>query len=236
MSGHPLVPQQLALRVGLRDGITFDNFLPDGNEPLLHQLREGQEPFIYLWGGPGSGKSHLLHALCQAANQNGITAVHLGLSEHRLLDVAMLDGLEHYAVVTIDDIDAIGGEQQWEEALFHLYNRIRDSGTRLVVTATNPPGSAGFHLPDLISRLGGGPVYQLHPLDDNGKTAALQLRARRRGMELPDDVAAYLLKHSTRDLRGLFALLDEFDQATLTAKRRLTLPFVRELLRQTTPP
>ena len=224
-------PQQLALRVGLRDGITFDNFLAEGNEALLHQLREGSEPFVYLWGQAGSGKSHLLHALSHAANECGATAVHLGLLEYRTLDVAMLDGLEHYAVVTIDDIDAIAGERQWEEALFHLYNRSRDSGARLVVSATNSPANAGFHLPDLISRLGWGPVYQLHPLDDKGKAAALQLRARRRGMQLPDDVAAYLLKHSVRDLPGLFALLDELDQATLSAKRRLTIPFVRELLR-----
>lgn len=227
----PSTPQQLALRIGLRDGITFDNFLAEGNEALLHQLREGSEPFIYLWGQAGSGKSHLLHALCHAANEHGVTAVYLGLSEHRALDVAMLDGLENYALVTMDDIDSVASEDQWEVALFHLYNRIRDSGARLVVSATNPPANAGFHLRDLVSRLGWGPVYQLHPLDDNGKAAALQLRARRRGMELPDDVVSYLLKHSTRDLPGLFALLDELDQATLTAKRRLTIPFVRELLR-----
>jgi DnaA family protein len=226
-----MAPQQLALRVGLRDGITFDNFLAEGNEALLHQLREGSEPFIYLWGQTGCGKSHLLHALSHAANESGVTAVYLGLLEYRVLDVAMLDGLEQYAVVTIDDINAIAGERQWEEALFHLYNRIRDSGARLVVSASNSPANAGFYLPDLISRLGWGPVYQLRPLDDSGKAAALQLRARRRGMQLPDDVAAYLLKHSARDLPGLFALLDALDQATLTAKRRLTLPFVRELLR-----
>lgn len=231
MSSPPKTPQQLALRVGLRDGITFDNFLPDGNEPLLHQLRDGSEPFIYLWGGQGSGRSHLLHALCHAANERGLSAVHLGLMDYRLLDVAMLDGLEHFAVVTIDDIDAIAGEQPWEEALFHLYNRIRDSAARLVVSAAGSPATAGFHLADLVSRLGWGPVYQVQPLDDNGKAAALQLRARRRGMQLPDDVAAYLLKHSARDLSHLFALLDVLDQATLTAKRRLTVPFVRELLR-----
>ncbi|HEY0719751.1 MAG TPA: DnaA regulatory inactivator Hda [Gammaproteobacteria bacterium] len=229
-------PQQLALRVGLRDGITFDNFLPAGNEALLHQLIDGDEPFIYLWGQTGSGKSHLLHALCQAANEKGVTAVHLGLAEYRLLDVAIFDGIEQFAVVTIDDVDAIGGVRQWEEALFHLYNRCRDSGARLVVSATNSPANAGFQLPDLISRLGWGPVYQLQALNDNGKAAALQLRARRRGMELPDDVATYLLKHSTRDLPGLFTLLDELDQASLTAKRRLTVPFVRELLRRTSTP
>ena len=227
-----MAPQQLALRIGLRDGITFDNFLADGNEALLHQLREGSEPVLYLWGPAGSGKSHLLHALSHAANESGVSAVHLGLSDYRMLDVAMLDGLEHSAVVTIDDIDAVAGERQWEEALFHLYNRIRDSGARLVVAASNPPANAGFLLPDLISRLGWGPVYQLHALDDSGKAAALQLRARRRGMLLPDDVAAYLLKHAARDLPALFALLDELDRATLTAKRRLTIPFVRELLRQ----
>lgn len=235
MSSHSIVPQQLALRIGLRDGITFDNFMPADNAPLLHQLRQGSEPFIYLWGANGSGKSHLLHALCHAANENGVTAAYLSLRDYPALDAVMLDGLEQYAVVTLDDLDAIAGITVWEEALFHLYNRIRDSGGRLVVTATATPVNAGFHLPDLISRLGWGPVYQVHSLDDAGKGAALQLRARRRGMELPDEVAAYLLKHSARDLPGLFMLLDDLDQATLTAKRRLTIPFVRELLQQRNP-
>lgn len=225
-------PQQLALRVGLRDGITFDNFLPDKNEALLHQLRSGSEPFLYLWGAAGSGKSHLLHALCHAANERGVSSIYFSLQEYRAFDVALLDGLEQYSLVAIDDIDRIAGEGPWEEALFHLYNRIRDSNVRLVVTAASAPANAGFHLPDLVSRLGWGPVYQLHQLDDNGKGAALQLRARRRGMALPDDVAAYLLKHAARDLPRLFALLDELDHASLTAKRKLTIPFVRELLQQ----
>lgn len=230
MSSHSRPPQQLTLRVGLRDGITFDNFLVGANGALLQQLREGSEPFLYLWGGAGSGRSHLLQALCHLADERGESAAYLAMTEYQGLDVAVLDGLEQYAVVAIDDIDVVAGEGRWEEALFHLYNRVRDGGGRLVVAAAAPATAAGFRLPDLISRLGWGPVYQLQPLDDDGKAAALQLRARRRGMELADDVAAYLLKHAARDLPALFALLDELDRASLSAKRRLTIPFVRELL------
>jgi DnaA family protein len=230
VSAKSAVPEQLALRIGLRDGVTFENFFPSGNEALLHQLQSGDEPFIYLWGSSGSGRSHLLQALCHAFDEAGKTAAYLSMREYQILDVAMFEGLEQYALVTIDDIDAVAGIPEWEEALFHLYNRVRDGGGRLAVSANASPPIAGFKLPDLVSRLGWGPVYQVRPLDDSGKAAALQLRSRRRGMELPDDVAAYLLKHAARDLPALFALLDELDRASLRAKRRLTIPFVRELL------
>lgn len=224
------IPEQLALRIGLREGINFDNFLSSGNEAVLHQLKEGDEPFVYLWGSMGSGRSHLLQALCHQSDQAGNSVVYFSLLDYQALDVAMVEGMEHYALVAIDDIDTIAGDPAWEEALFHLYNRVRDAGSRMVAAASAPPSAAGFHLPDLISRLSWGPVYQLQGLDDNGKAAALQLRSRRRGMELSDEVAAYLLKHASRDMTSLFALLDDLDRASLRAKRRLTIPFVRELL------
>jgi len=223
-------PEQLALRVGLREGVTFENFLELGNEAVIHQLRSGDEPFVYLWGGHGSGRSHLLQALCHESDSEGEPAVYLSLSDHQQLDAEVLEGLEQFSLIVIDDIDAVAGEMRWEEALFHLYNRIREEGRRLVVAASSTPTAAGFLLPDLVSRLGWGPVYQVQSLDDSGKAAALQLRSRRRGMALPDDVAAYLLKQAPRDPVLLFRLLDELDRASLSAKRRLTIPFVRELL------
>jgi len=142
----------------------------------------------------------------------------------------MLEGLEQQAVVTVDDVHAIAGQAAWEEALFHLFNRLREAGNRLVVSARGAPAALNLQLPDLVSRLGWGPVFQLQPLDDDGKRAALQLRARQRGMELPDEVAWYLLRRSPRDMDSLFELLQRLDVASLAAQRRLTIPFVRGLI------
>jgi DnaA family protein len=142
----------------------------------------------------------------------------------------LLEGLEQQALIAIDDVQAIAGMPQWEEALFHLYNRVRDYGHRLVVSATVAPAGLTLTLPDLISRLGWGPVFQLATLSDADKRAALQMRARRRGLELGNEVAEYLLRRCPRDMDSLFSLLNQLDRASLVAQRRLTIPFVRELL------
>ena len=223
---HP----QLPLGISLRDTATFENYYPVGNELVLQALQQGNDKMLYLWGPAGCGKSHLLQALCHAAAAKGQSPVYLPLQELRTLSPALLEGLESQALLAIDDIQAIAGVPQWEEALFHLYNRGRDVGHRLVVSATVAPAGLALTLPDLVSRLGWGPVFHLAALIDKDKRAALQMRARRRGLEMSNDVAEYLLRRCPRDMDSLFNLLNQLDQASLVAQRRLTIPFVRELL------
>lgn len=223
---HP----QLPLGIGLKDSATFENFYPAGNELVVEALQHGNDAMLYLWGPVGSGKSHLLQALCHAAATRGESQIYLPLRELVSLSPALLDGLEQQVVIAIDDIQAVAGQSSWEEALFHLYNRVRDSGHRLVVSASSAPAKLELALPDLISRLGWGPVFQLATLSDKDKRGALQLRAHRRGLEMGDEVADYLLKRCPRDMDSLFNLLNKLDQASLAAKRRLTVPFVRQLL------
>ena len=223
---HP----QLPLGIGLKDAATFDNFYPAGNELLLQALQQGNDTMLYIWGPAGSGKSHLLQALCHATAANGHSPVYLPLQELVSLSATLLEGLEQQALIAVDDIQTVAGLSHWEEGLFHLYNRVRDSGHRLVVSATAAPAGLALTLPDLVSRLGWGPVFQLAVLTDFDKRAALQLRAHRRGLEMGDEVAEYLLRRCPRDMDSLFNLLNRLDQASLAAQRRLTIPFVRQLL------
>ena len=223
---HP----QLPLGIGLKDTATFDNFYPAGNELVLQALQKSNDAMLYLWGPVGSGKSHLLQALCHATAANGHSPVYLPLQELVSLSPALLEGLEQQALIAVDDVQAVAGLSQWEEGLFHLYNRVRDFGHRLVVSATSAPVGLALTLPDLASRLGWGPVFQLSALSDLDKRAALQLRAHRRGLEMGDEVAVYLLRRCPRDMDSLFNLLNRLDQASLAAQRRLTIPFVRQLL------
>lgn len=217
---------QLPLGIALADGATFDNYLPGENAAAVASVRGAAEAFVYLWGARGTGRTHLLQAACHAAV--GDAAAYLPLAQHRDLSPELLEGLEHTALVCLDDIDAIVGIEPWELGLFHLYNRLRESGTRLLVAADRAPAALALRLPDLTSRLGWGPVFQLHALTDTDKLAALQLRARGRGLELPDDVGHYLLRRCPRDMHSLFHVLDVLDRAALAAQRRLTIPFVRE--------
>jgi len=224
-----LTAAQLALRLALPDSATFGNFQVGANGALLHALH-GEEPFVYLWGSVGTGKSHLLQAACHAAAAAGAAPVYLPLRDLIGTDPEVFDGLETAGLVCLDDVDAIAGRTDWEPALFHLYNRVRDGGGRMIAAGAQPPAGLGIGLPDLVSRLGWGPVFQLHPLDEEGKTAALRARARARGLEFSEDVATYLMRRFARDTHSLFALLDRLDAASLVAKRRITIPFLRELL------
>jgi len=221
---------QLPLQVTLNDRASFANFVAGKNREVLAASQDTAQRLIYLWGAPASGKTHLLQASCQKAAEQGLQAAYLPLAQMSGFSTAVFDDLEQLALICLDDVQAIAGHPQWERALFHLYNRVRDSGARLIMAADAAPAALHITLPDLASRLSWGLVLQLHPLQDADKLAALQQRARNRGIELPDEVGRFLLARSTRDLSGLFEFLQRLDIASLAAQRKLTIPLVRQLI------
>lgn len=225
---------QLPLSIGLRDSAVFANFIAGFNVEVLDYLQRcfgrGHEPLTYLWGSPGTGKSHLLQALCHAAGDRNEPAVYLPLRRASEFPYEALNGLESVSVVCLDDIDAIAGQLDWEKTLLQLFERIHASGGALAVTAAVPPGEIGLRLPRLGSRLAWGMTFQLRPLDEEQRLEALDLKARRRGMALSTEVIRYLVRHHGADNRALFEVLEQLDQASLIAKRRLTIPFIRSVL------
>jgi DnaA family protein len=142
----------------------------------------------------------------------------------------VLEDLEELDVICVDDVDKIAGHSNWEQALFHLYNRLRESSKPMVVTGRTSPRALGLQLTDLTTRLGWGLVFQLKALADDEKVRVLQQRAVARGFELPVDVGDFLLRRCPRDMGALFDLLNQLDEASLAAQRRLTVPFVKTLL------
>ena len=221
--------QQLTLGISLRDDATFDNYFSGKNEQVIHSLLKQQEPYVFLFGEKGCGKSHLLQAACHKAGKRNSPVVYLPLSEEGLMP-AMLDGLENISIIALDDIDSVIGNENWEIALFNLYNRVRDKGGNLLVSSNEPLASLSIQLADLQSRLSWGPIFQLSVLSDAEKTLALQQRAKNRGLELADGVVSYLLKHCARDMNSLFTLFEKLDKASMVEKRRLTIPFIRDYL------
>ncbi len=178
------------------------------------------------------GRSHLLHAACAELSQRGDAVGYVPLDKRTWFVPEVLDGMEHLSLVCIDNIECIAGDELWEMAIFDLYNRILESGkTRLLITGDRPPRQLNLGLPDLASRLDWGQIYKLQPLSDEDKLQALQLRARLRGFELPEDVGRFLLKRLDREMRTLFMTLDQLDRASITAQRKLTIPFVKEILK-----
>lgn len=223
---------QLPLGIGLRDDASFDNFLTTGNEQVVATLREQdtQNPIIYVWGSTSSGKTHLLQAWCRAQLAQGCSVAYLPLAQYAELLPEMCEGLEQLDAVCIDDVDAIAGMTRWEEALFHLYNRMRDAGKRLLFAAKAKPNHTGLHLADLVSRLNAALMLGVAPLDDEAKRQVLQLRSLARGMEMSDEAAQFILRHYPRDLSNLLAMLDTLDHASLAAQRRLTIPFIKQVM------
>lgn len=226
-------PAQLPLAIQLPDDETFTSFLPAGNEALLAQLHyilgQRQADVTYLWGPSGSGKSHLLHACC--AQLVELPCVYLPLKMTDVMAPEMLEGLEYSSLICIDDIDQVAGNPEWERRLFDLYNRIHELQQGcLVISASAPARRLPWQLPDLRSRLDWGTAFKVAPLSDEGKLQALQLRARGRGMQLSDDAGRFLLNHCARDMSSLWQTLDRLDHASIAAQRRLTIPFIKEVL------
>jgi len=226
---------QLLLTLGLKDSATFTSFFPGPNAEALAHLRQltggPWEPGVYLWGGPGTGKSHLLQAVCHSAGERGGGAVYLPLRAAEPFPLEALQGLENVGMVCIDDIHAIAGDNAWEVALIHLFERIREAGAGLVVAGHASPAELGLSLAQLVSRLAWGLSFQLHPLDEEDKLNALRLRASRRGIALQPAAERYLVRHYGQDMNLLFGVLESLDRASLTAQRKLTIPFIRAVLK-----
>lgn len=228
-------PAQLALAVQLPDDETFGSFYPGDNAQLITALKNaaiGQgDELLYVWGQRGSGRSHLLHAACAELDGEGETAAYISLDTHHNMSPRILDGMEQLALVCLDNLDAIAGIDPWERAVFNFFNRrLEKVMGSLVISAVNAPRNLGLSLPDLASRLDWGVAYQLKPLDDEGKLSALQLRSELRGFKLPTDVGRFLLNRLSRDMSTLLAALDLLDNASFQAKRKLSIPFAKEIL------
>jgi DnaA family protein len=225
--------QQLPLGVRLPDRAVFASFLPARNDQAVDHLRQIAHAQLHgttwLCGPHGAGKTHLLQAVCAQASGT-MSAGYVPLRELGRLGVEVLDGLRQLQCLCLDDLDQVIGQIEWERTLFGVYREIEDSGGRLVVSAQAPPALLQWALPDLGSRLSASHVFQLRVLDEAEQQAALQLRARLRGFELPDETCRWLQRHYPRDMHKLYELLDTLDEAALVAQRRLTVPFIREVL------
>lgn len=223
----------LALRWPRRQ--RFEHFHAGANGAAVASIevlaREPGVPWLYVSGPAGSGKSHLLMAACQAANELGRTVQYLPLS--RLSDRATaIRGVAGSDLLALDDLDAIAGDREAEHALFDVYNSTRADGLAMLFAAEHVPAQLGLGLPDLRSRLGACQQAVLKPLDDAERRLVLKTQAAARGIEMDGPVLDWLFARYARDLGALLDLLERLDQASLAARRRVTVPFLRELLKQ----
>jgi DnaA family protein len=226
---------QLPLQLTLADHASFETFVAGANSTAVEHVRSaahGAADTVWLWGALGAGKSHLLQAACRAASARGRRAMYVALPAD---SPAVLVDLEQVDLLALDDIDSVAGDLQWERPLFGILNAYLARSGSLLLAASAPATQCGFRLADLQSRGAGAVTYRLAPLDDAGRSAALQLHAAARGLTLDAAAAEFLLKRVARDMPALTAWLAELDRASLTEQRRLTIPFIRELMARAEP-
>jgi DnaA family protein len=214
--------KQLILDIAPAPAPTLDGFVPGRNAELLvslYALANGsnRDRFVYLWGEPGCGRSHLLQAVLAAAQREGRTAIRFDPAAEAPDD----------AMVAADDVHRLDDAAQI--ALFNLHNRLRAGSGSLLASGDAAPAQLRLRA-DLATRLAAGLIYQVHGLDDAEKAAALRGHAEARGFRLSPEVAAYLLRHADRDMPSLLALLDALDRYSLANRRGITVPLLRELL------
>jgi DnaA family protein len=231
--------RQLALDIRLDDHAVFASFHAGRNGLVMASLQEAATgrglPVMWIWGASGSGRSHLLQATVSAAHDRGMATAYLPLEALRGNSPAVIDGIEAFRLVAIDDAGAVAGDAGWERSLLRLYEAMLSRGGRLVAAGQAPPAQAGFTLPDLRSRFAAGAVFRMEELSDAERLAALQRRAEWRGFSLPEETARFLLARVDRDAGSLFRLLDRLDRAALAAQKRLTIPFVKSVLEAEVP-
>lgn len=221
--------EQLTFELAPAEPPAFANFAVGRNGEAVAALRRvaaGQEApsVLFVWGAAGVGCSHLLQATVAAAHAAGRVAVYCSTPA-----VAPGEPPDVAAVCAVDEVATADASVQG--VLFTLFNRLADTGGTLVVAAPRPPARLDLRA-DLRTRLGSGLVYEIVPLRDEEKPAALAAYARARGMHLADDVIAYLLVHGRRDMPSLLATLAALDRASLAAQRPVTLALVRAWLQR----
>jgi DnaA-homolog protein len=219
--------RQLALGVQLRANAVFESFSAGQNAEILAALKGASRDPLWLWGNRGCGKTHLLQAVCAATGEG---AAYFPLDRSVALPWEALLGFANCRVLCVDDVDAVAGNLEWERALFRVFNDASELHSRLIFAAGGAPRQIEWRLDDWRSRAAACVVYHVRELDEPARAEALRLRAAQRGLQLPPETLEYLMKRMPRDLRSLFEILDELDEASLVAQRRLTIPFIRDAL------
>lgn len=234
MNKKDSVPAQIPLQFGNFQNFSFDSYITEQQDELLQLLRAvavGEETnHIYLWGGKGSGKSHLLQAACQLAGINHKQVAYIPLENLNEFSPEMLHDLGILDLICVDSIEYVSAKQDWQQALVWLYNELRDKGNSMIIAGNESPKSLPVMIEDLRSRLNWGQVYQVQSPSDEIKITILKQQAEARSFEIPDDVISYIMQRVERDMHSLMLIFNKIDERSLAEKRKITIPFVKSIL------
>lgn len=216
----------------------FEDFVSGPNRTALATVNDvltRQGASVFLHGPASSGKTHLLNSLCFKAREHGMQAFYVALRRLPASAATSISGLENFDLVCIDDFDQIAGQRNWEMAVFNCFNQLRERGSRLVISSRVALADLQLGLGDLRSRLAWDVQAVLLPLDDEGKLEALSRRAEAMGVDLPENVQKYLIRHTKRDMESLLSVLTRVVNAAFSDKRRITVRLASEVIASESP-
>jgi len=211
--------KQLHLDFTLKDDATFANYIGRAAAILMQKNN-----WLYVWGEPGTGRSHLLQAVCHD-NKNSI---YLNSLKQHTADI--LNGLETVDVICIDDLHEILEDPAWEEALFHLMNSVLDNDKQIILSGNKPASQLKVKLVDLHSRLIAATAVETDNLSDDQKLEVLTSKAEGQSYRLSPEVGNFILSRSDRDMGKLMEILDRLGKETLSQGKMVTIPFVKQTL------
>ena len=220
---------QLPLNLSVDSETRFQNFFEFGNESEIVRELKGEFSIVYLWGGTGSGRTHLLQAVTYEAYAKQESSIFLPLKKADDYSPEILSGIEGVDVGCLDDIQAIARDLRWEEAIFRLYNYAQETKCKLVISADRAPQNLPMNLADLKSRLCSFPVFMLHSPDEKAQLEILRYRAKLRGVKLENDVLNFISKNMRRGLHEIIDLLEKLDAASKIEKRKITIPLIKKV-------
>lgn len=230
--------RQVPLDIRMRPHLTFTNFEVGDNSLVISALtgcvnQQDHHLALYLWGKCGVGKSHLVSAtLNYFQHYQGKNTFYVSFTQKSSLDLTILNNVEQYHVIVLEDVHYLTRETAWQEQVFYLFNRVQQTRARLIFTATEPPPQLQHILPDLASRFSSALVMQVKELTEIQKIQAFRTRVHAHGMQMSQPVINFIFKHGPRDLPYLFALLEHLDRYSLSRQQRLTIPLVKEAMRE----
>ena len=212
----------------------FTSFVVGKNQALLKFLdiiiKKQENDCIYIWGSQGTGKTHLLQAACKQADEINSQVAYIPLKHQEDLSPEILNDLGKLDLICIDDLEFVSGNIEWQQRLTLLFNEVRDNNKSMLISSTISPKNINIELSDLKSRLFWGQVFKINPPDDELKMEILTKKATERSFELSNDVVEFLINRKKRDLKSLIEILDQIDHSSLAAKRKITIPFIKELI------
>jgi len=222
--------KQLGLPISLDSKMLLGNFSVEKNQALLAFINNlfSQEcsSVVFVSGDKSSGKTHLLQGCIFKALEQNLKAVYVDIKQ--TLPTDFLNTLSDYDWVCVDNIDQLSATQQQE--LFDLYNQIKQTKTKLIVSACKSSGELAI-LKDLKTRLSLAVVYRLEQLDDQAKIDLIQRKMQDKNLDIDDKVYAYLFKVFSRDLSEVLSVIDKLDQESLRQKSPISIPFVKKILK-----